>query len=187
MMSPSLPNFDRGLGFLVADVSRLLRREFDRRVRGFGLTRAQWMLLFHVARQPGASQSDLADSLQQEKITVSRQAARLEKNGWLERHDHVADGRAYRLQLTPKARDMVVRLSRIAEDLRLDALTGLSAPRREALINDLLRVKENLMQMPINPAKYPFHEKKTPCFRPRFVPRAAGGSVDFRPRRLRRW
>ena len=69
------------------------------------------------------------------------------------RESHVADGRAYRLQLHPKRRAMVVRLSRIAEDLRLDALTGLSAPRREALINDLLRVKENLMQMPINPAK----------------------------------
>lgn len=155
-MSASLPNFDRGLGFLVSDVSRLLRREFDRRVRGFGLTRAQWMLLFHVARQPGASQSDLADSLQQEKITVSRQAARLEKNGWLERHDHVVDGRAYRLQLTPKARDMVVRLSGVAEELRLDALTGLSGSRREALINDLLRVKENLLQMPASPAKSSF-------------------------------
>jgi hypothetical protein len=44
----------------------------------------------------------------------------------------------------------VVRLSRIAEELRLDALAGLSVARREALINDLLRVKENLMQMPMN-------------------------------------
>ncbi len=148
-MSVSLPNFDRGLGFVLNDVSRLLRREFERRVRGFGLTRAQWMLLFYVARQPGASQSDLAEILQQEKITVSRQAARLEKNGWLERLDHAADGRAYRLQLTPKARDMVVRLSLVADELRVDALSGLPSARREALINDLLKVKSNLLRMPV--------------------------------------
>ena len=147
-MSVRLPNFDRGLGFVLNDVSRLLRREFERRVRGFGLTRAQWMLLFYVARQPGATQSDLAESLQQEKITVSRQAARLEKNGWLERHDHAADGRAYRLQLTPKAKEMVERLTQVAEELRVDALSGLPSKRREALINDLLRVKSNLLRMP---------------------------------------
>lgn len=147
-MSVSLPNFDRGLGFVLNDVTWLLRREFDRRVRGFGLTRAQWMLLFHVARQPGASQSALAEILQQEKITVSRQAARLEKNGWLQRHDHAADGRAYRLQLTPKAREMVARMATVADKLRVDAFSGLPAVRREALINDLLRVKSNLQRMP---------------------------------------
>ena len=149
-MSVSLPNFDRGLGFVLNDVSRLLRREFERRVRGFGLTRAQWMLLFHVARQPGASQSDLAEILQQEKITVSRQASRLEKNGWLERLNHAADGRAYRLQLTPKAREMVVRLAKVADELRVDALSGLPSVRREALIDDLLRVKANLLSMPLD-------------------------------------
>jgi DNA-binding MarR family transcriptional regulator len=149
-MSVSLPNFDRGLGFVLNDVSRLLRREFDRRVRGFGLTRAQWMLLSHVARQPGASQSELAETLQQEKITVSRQAARLEKNGWLERHDHAADGRAYRLQLTPKARAMVARLAVVGDQLRVDALSGLPPKRREALIDDLLQVKSNLLRMPLD-------------------------------------
>jgi DNA-binding MarR family transcriptional regulator len=129
------------------DVSRLLRREFDRRVRGFGLTRAQWMLLAYVARQPGATQSDLAEILQQEKITVSRQAARLEKNGWLERLDHAADGRAYRLQLTPKAIAMVERLAAVSDQLRADVLSGLPAVRREALINDLLQVKASLLRM----------------------------------------
>ncbi|HWA11179.1 MAG TPA: MarR family transcriptional regulator [Opitutaceae bacterium] len=148
-MSLDIPNYERGLGFVLNDVSRLLRKEFDRRVRGFGLTRAQWMLLAYAAREPGATQSDLAEILQQEKITVSRQASRLEKNGWLERHDHAADGRAYRLQLTPKAKEMVARLAKVAEELRLDALSGFPAARREALINDLLRVKANLLRMPL--------------------------------------
>jgi MarR family transcriptional regulator for hemolysin len=140
-------NFERNLGFIVNDVSRLLRREFERRVRGMGLTRAQWILLSYLARQPGASQSELAETLQQEKITVSRQATRLEKTGWIERTDHSLDRRAYRLRLTPKAEQIMARLLEIGDKLRVDAMAGLTPRRREALIDDLLYIKNNLLQM----------------------------------------
>jgi MarR family transcriptional regulator for hemolysin len=144
-MAEALPNFDRSLGFIISDISRLLRKEFDRRVRGYGLTRAQWLLLYYVARQPGASQSDLADALQLEKITISRHAARLERNGWLERHDHAEDGRAYRLRLTSRATKMIVQLSTVTEQLRDDAMGTIPVPRRSALIDDLLQIKSNLL------------------------------------------
>lgn len=156
-MSDVLPNFDRSLGFLVSDVSRLLRKEFDRRVRGYGLTRAQWLLLYYVARQPGASQSDLAEALQLEKITISRHAARLEKTGWLERHDHAQDGRAYRLRLTPRSTRLIVQLSSIVDDLFDVALAGLSEMRRSALIDDLLQVKANLQGNPSEQSTEPDH------------------------------
>jgi len=146
-MAARAHNYDRSLGFIINDLSRLLRREFDRRVRGLGLTRAQWILLSHLARQPGASQSDLAESLQQEKITISRQAARLEKSGWIQRADHTDDRRAYCLQLTPKAEQMMTRLIVVADQLRVDAMAGLAPARREALIDDLLCVKANLLRM----------------------------------------
>jgi DNA-binding MarR family transcriptional regulator len=154
-MADPLPNFDRSLGFLVSDISRLLRKEFERRVRGHGLTRAQWLLLYYLARQPGASQSDLADALQLEKITISRHAARLEKGGWLERHDHANDGRAYRLRLTPRATGKIAQLSDLVNDVREVALVGLPESRRNALIDDLLHIKSNLAALEAA-AKSPF-------------------------------
>ena len=90
-MSRPLRNFDRSLGFLLNDISRLMRQEFNRRVEGFGLTRAQWLFLFYVARRPGCTQSDLAEELQVQKITVSRQADRLERAGWIERRETLID------------------------------------------------------------------------------------------------
>lgn len=140
-------SLDRGLGFIFSDISRLARKEFDRRVRSLRLTRSQWMFLFHLARKPGCSQSELAESLQMERISVSRQARRLEKAGWIERRDHRQDGRAYHLHLTPKAERLALRLSGLAGRLREDYLTGLPAARRTALIHDLLHVKTNLLQM----------------------------------------
>jgi len=159
-MGATLPNFDRSLGFIVNDVSRLLRDEFNRRVRGRGLTRAQWLLLYYVARQPGASQSELAEALQLEKITVSRHAARLEKAGWLVRADHAHDGRAYRLRLAPRAERVIAELAAVSEQLREDAMAGLSAGRRRALIDDLQHIKSNLLVLE-DGVQIPFrsHEK----------------------------
>jgi DNA-binding MarR family transcriptional regulator len=146
-MSALRPTFESNLGVLLSDISRLARKEFDRRVRDLGLTRAQWLFLYNLARQPGCTQSELADLLQMEKITVSRQADRLEKAGWIRRSDHSADARAYRLELTARAERIITRLDDRADRLRSDYLQGIPATRREALAADLAQIKANLIQL----------------------------------------
>lgn len=146
-MAAALPNFDRSFGFLLNDISRLARQEFDRRVRHLGITRSQWLFLFYVARQPGCTQSELAETLQIQKITVSRHAERLVRARWLQRRDNAHDGRAYHLYLTAKAERIVERLSDVAVALRDEYLAGISAARREALLDDLQHVKDNLLSL----------------------------------------
>jgi hypothetical protein len=41
------------LGFLISDVSRLMRRRFDERARELGATRAQWRTLITLSRNEG--------------------------------------------------------------------------------------------------------------------------------------
>ncbi|HEY4302188.1 MAG TPA: MarR family transcriptional regulator [Candidatus Didemnitutus sp.] len=144
---------ERLLGFLFADINRLARKEFDRRVRPLGLTRAQWIFLYYLGRCPGATQSDLADQLQLEKITISRQAERLERAGWIRRREDRHDGRAYRLHLTPRAAQTVDRLERLADRLRIDYMRGVPSSRRGALVSDLTRIKANLVEMDGVPAR----------------------------------
>jgi DNA-binding MarR family transcriptional regulator len=146
-MSALRANTERHLGFLLSDISRLARREFDRRVRHLGLTRAQWLFLFHLSRQPGATQSELAELLQMEKISVSRQAGRLERAGWIERRDSQEDGRAYHVYLTPRAGRIVEKLDSMATEFRADYLRGLPPARRSALFTDLSRIKANLLEL----------------------------------------
>jgi DNA-binding MarR family transcriptional regulator len=146
LRSRSFP-FDRNFGFIIGDISRLARKEFDRRVKSLRLTRAQWMFLCHLARQPGCTQSELAESLQMERISVSRQAGRLERAGLIERRDHDRDGRAYHLYLTPKAERLAARLEHVAAHLWDEYLSGVPSPRRDTLINDLLLIKTNLLQI----------------------------------------
>jgi MarR family transcriptional regulator for hemolysin len=138
---------ERSLGVILTDISRLARKEFDRRVRPLGLTRAQWLFLYHLARRPGCTQSELAEQLQLEKISISRQAERLLRAGWIERRAHAHDGRAYTLHLSRRSQSVVTRLTRVAAELRDEYFAGLPAKRRNALIDDLLHVKANLLRL----------------------------------------
>ena len=137
------------LGPLLNELSRLLRREFDRRLRhaGISLTRAQWLILYHVARAQGRTQSELADELELERMTIGRHAARLEAEGWLERRSDTEDARVFRLHLRSKAERMLIRLEPIVDRLRRDYFAGIDPQRRDALFHDLRQVRANLLAL----------------------------------------
>ncbi len=148
-----LPKYERSFGFVMSDIMRLARQEFDRRVRHLRLTRAQWLFLYYIARQPGCTQAELAEAMQMEKITIGRHATQLLRTGWIIRRNHAEDGRAYRLELSAKAEKVLSRLAVVADKLKEEYLRGLPAQRRVALIDDLLLIKSNLMGMEANVRK----------------------------------
>lgn len=137
-------DLSRNFGFLVNDVARALRTEYDRRVRELGLTRSQWWVLNHLYRNPGLTQSELAEILELEKPSVGRLLDRLEAKGWVRREHDARDRRAWRLHLGEAAEPQMRALRKRAAELMGDALAGLSAADRERLIDLLLRVKANL-------------------------------------------
>ena len=142
-----MPNTDEYIGVVIADVARLLRTAFDRRVRRLGITRAQWLVLTRLHRYPGASQSELADMLEVERASAGRMIDRLEANGWVERRAKRDDRRVKRVYLTPEAERVHKRIWRVAEATVEDALADLS-PQESAQLRQLLgRVKKSLVDV----------------------------------------
>ena len=90
----------QGVGALLVEVGRLLRRNFNRRAQELGLTQAQWQALAHLSRKQGINQACLADLLEVQPITLARLIDRLAAAGWVERRPDPADRRAQRLYLT---------------------------------------------------------------------------------------
>jgi DNA-binding MarR family transcriptional regulator len=153
-----VPNTEDFIGAVIADVARLLRTAFDRRVRTLGITRAQWLVLTRLHRHPGVSQSELADLMEVERASAGRMIDRLEANGWVERRAQNGDRRVKRVYLTPEAERVHRRIWRVAEATVDDALADLSA-REGAQLRALLgRVKKNLLAVvdgaPTNGAAY---------------------------------
>ena len=140
-----MPNTDEYIGVVISDVARLLRTEFDRRVRRLGITRAQWLVLTRLHRHPGASLSELAEMMEVEKATAGRMIDRLVANGWVARRTQRDDRRVKRVVLTPEAERVHKRIWRVAEATVEDALTGLSAHESRQLMTLLQRVKKTLV------------------------------------------
>lgn len=136
------------LGFLIGDVSRLMRRRFDERARAIGVTRAQWHVLTKLARVEGINQGGLADLLEVEAITLCRMIDRLAEAGLVERRRDPHDRRAWRIYLTDKARPMIEQLRVIADALFDDATIGLGEGERTALVDSLTRIHTNLNDAP---------------------------------------
>jgi MarR family transcriptional regulator for hemolysin len=137
----------RHIGFLIADVARLMRSSFDRRVKRMGLTRAQWLVLSRLDRHPGISQSELAEMLEVERATAGRMIDRMERRNWLTRRPDPADRRINRLFLTAEARAVQAEMGLIAEGLLDDAMASLDEGEREALGDMMERVKAQLIGM----------------------------------------
>ena len=131
-------------GFLIHDVSRMMRAWFDARAQALGLTRAQWRVLVHLAAREGANQKTLSEILEIDTVTLGRHIDRLERDGWLERRPDPEDRRAWRLHLLPAAHPMMERMERLAEETMGIALDGLSAEDRAQFIDVLTHIKENL-------------------------------------------
>jgi DNA-binding MarR family transcriptional regulator len=91
------------LGFLLADVFRLMRRAFQQRLEDGALTPAQGRALVYISRHEGIRQVDLAKLLEVQPITLARLVDQLAESGVVERRPDPADRRAYQVFLTPAA------------------------------------------------------------------------------------
>jgi DNA-binding MarR family transcriptional regulator len=132
-------------GYRLADNSRQLRRLFDERVRGLGLTGPQARLLLSLERNPNENQAFYAERLEIEPITLTRIVDRLEDAGWIERQADPADRRARILHLTDKSRGIVTRLRSSVETLFEDMLAGFDADERTVFASLLERISANLL------------------------------------------
>jgi MarR family transcriptional regulator for hemolysin len=141
-----MPNTDDYIGVVISDVARLIRTAFDRRVRELGITRAQWLLLTRLHRNPGVSQSELADLMEVERASAGRMIDRMEANGWVERRAQNGDRRVKQVYLTEEAERVHRRIWRVAEETVENALSGLSASEAAQLIKLLGRVKVTLVE-----------------------------------------
>jgi MarR family transcriptional regulator, transcriptional regulator for hemolysin len=140
-----MPNTEEYIGVVISDVARLLRTEFDRRVRRLGITRAQWLVLTRLHRRPGASLSELAEMMEVEKATAGRMIDRLVANGWVERRTARDDRRVKRVYLTAAAERVHKRIWRVAEATVEAALSDLSARESKQLMALLQRIKTTLV------------------------------------------
>jgi MarR family transcriptional regulator, transcriptional regulator for hemolysin len=131
---------------MLNDVARMLRTYADHKAAQFGMTRAQWVVLARLDRSEGLKQSELAEILDLQPISLTRLLDKLCESGLIERRADPVDRRAKRLFLTPAARPLLEKLGDLGEELMATALSGVERESIEQMVAKLGVVKENLRQ-----------------------------------------
>ncbi|MEM6663593.1 MAG: MarR family transcriptional regulator [Pseudomonadota bacterium] len=150
-------NPEASVGFLIHDVSRNMRAWFDARAQALGLTRAQWRVLIHLTVREGANQTELAEILEIDTVSLGRHIDRLQRDNWLERRPDPTDRRAWRIYLSETRRPVLTKMKDLAAEIEEAALAGLSEQERAVLIAALTRIKQNVtdLQADADPATAP--------------------------------
>ena len=140
---------NKRMAFLIQDVARIIRNKLDHAAAEAGLTTAQWRVLATVARCRKANhempnQAALAEMLEIEPITLSRQVDRLATAGLIERRPDPGDRRAHRLFVTDKAAPLIEEFRKLGNKMMGTALDGISEAEIDAMIGVLDRLRLNL-------------------------------------------
>jgi len=137
------------MAFLIQDVARILRNKLDHLAGEAGMTTAQWRVIATVARCRAANleppnQASLAEILEVEPITLSRQIDRLAAAGLIERRPDPSDRRAHRLHLTEKAQPLVEGFRNLGSTMMRTAFEGISDAEVDTVITVLARLRANV-------------------------------------------
>src|SRR5215831_14916297 len=135
---------EREFAFRLNDVARMLKTYADQQVRQLGMTRAQWAVLARLEICEGLKQSELAEMLDIQPITLTRLVDRMCDNGLIERRSDPDDRRAKRLYLTPAARPLMERLFVLGRTLMNEVLKNVDRGEIERMVGHLDIMRENL-------------------------------------------
>src|SRR5271168_4942866 len=108
---------DMNFLFTLGELQRLVRAYADKEAARFGITRAQWAVLAKVERNEGMTQSELAEQMEMQPITLTRLIDKLCDNDWIERRGHDTDRGVTRLYQRKAGRQLVGKLSEMPSEL----------------------------------------------------------------------
>lgn len=130
--------------FQLVDTARAMRTFMDQCARRHGMTRAQWGVLLRLEWNEGMTQTEMADALEIQPISLLRLVDRLCEQRLVERRPHESDRRANRLYLTSKGRTALERLAPVGREIAGQLLAGLGEPEARELLQRLMRIKDNI-------------------------------------------
>jgi DNA-binding MarR family transcriptional regulator len=139
-------------GFIVEDLSRQMRRRFEKAFRGSkdsrGLSRGEARVLASIFVNPGITNSALAERLDIQKISLTHVVNTLETDGLVERRADPGDRRKRLLFITPKAEPIIDQIWDVLSEIGKEIISVLPPERAATFIEDLMAVRDFLMEKP---------------------------------------
>lgn len=140
----SMTGSSHPIGFLLADLSRLMRHLFSQKMSGDGLSLAQARALYYIKLYEGIRQVDLAELLEVKPITLSRMLDQLESQQLVRRQANQHDKRVKHIHLLPEAQPILKKLQQIFNDICGEAMQDTDKKEQEIAAQILNKMRNNL-------------------------------------------
>ena len=140
---PSLDPYE-SLGFHCSLTLRAFVGALEAKLKGTGVSPAQFVALAHLTALGPLSQSELADRLSITPATAVRLIDRMERDGWVIRQIDKQDARVRRVAPTEQAARIWEEVSRAGRALLEQAYQGVHPAEIETVKRVLERVRRNL-------------------------------------------
>lgn len=143
---------ERGIGFQIGSLSRMIRREMDATIASVDevdLTGIQNAVLSFITEEQQVKQRDVYQRDVEKQFEIRRSTAtailqRLEKDGYLIREPVPGDARLKRIVLTEKAAQAQKILCKVIREFDAGIVAGLSEEEIETLVSLLGRIRKNI-------------------------------------------
>jgi MarR family transcriptional regulator, transcriptional regulator for hemolysin len=166
------------IGFLIHDVSRLRRTLFDLRSPHLDITRSEaWVLTGISRRRSGISQTELAKVLGLGKVATGEFVAGLDRKGFVVRRLDDADHRAYCVQLTPRGRRILRKISEVVTQMNAELFESVSVDELFTFVDALRNMKLKLISMTETPRTQPRRQS----LRSKAIGRVAASQLGLKP------
>ncbi|OPY80534.1 MAG: putative HTH-type transcriptional regulator YusO [Syntrophorhabdus sp. PtaU1.Bin153] len=141
-----MPHLDpyESLGFHCGLTFKAFIGSVERKLKGTGVSPAQFLALAHLVALGPLSQSELVDRLSITKATGVRLVDRMERDGWVAREADPKDGRVKRVVATQRAIEIWERVSKAGREVLDQAYRGVHTSEIETVKRVLERVRRNL-------------------------------------------
>src|SRR4051794_39871352 len=147
MASPSHPDPDQQLEFLLHAVSRSLARTYNAEFHELGLTQSQAGVLLQVDWADARTQTAIARRLGIGKAATGALIIDLEERGMLKRQRNPNDARMIEVTLTPKGRRKVAQINDFAARLVPLVRAGIDDDDMARALDVLARLRTNVEAM----------------------------------------
>lgn len=121
------------LGYWLRHVSNHVSQAFSRKVEREGVTVAEWVVMRELYGREEVAPSRLAERLGLTRGAISKLADRLLSKGLILRRENESDARAHLLTLSETGRDLIPRLSALADQNDAEFFDHLTPAERETV------------------------------------------------------
>lgn len=125
---------------------------------GFDLTPEQWFILNKLAVKSPQSQTELGESVIDDRPNMTRILLTLEKKGWISRRMDAKDRRKTEVQLTSAGEDLLTRCLPLAISMREQIRSGISDKEMDNFWRVLNKLDSNIEGIISNESPVPVKE-----------------------------